>query len=137
MRRYTGRPAAAAAVTGSASDPEAGKPLDHHPLAGLGVREVDEILHLRLTAGVLDEHLLEQALIREELLQLALDDLVEHLGRLLLVRHLATVDLALLLQHGRRHLVARDVGRGGGKRARGLPWPRAQTASWRRRGPSF
>src|SRR2546427_558091 len=111
MRRYTGRPAAAAAVTGSASDPEAGKPLDHHPLAGLGVREVDEILHLRLTAGVLDEHLLEQTLIREELLQLAPDDLVEHLGRLLLVRHLATVDLALLLQHGRRHLVARDVGR--------------------------
>src|SRR5947209_19443726 len=99
MRRYTGRPAAAAAVTGSASDPEAGKPLDHHPLAGLGVREVDEILHLRLTAGVLDEHLLEQAVIREELLQIALDDSVENLGRLPLVRQYATVELARILQY--------------------------------------
>src|SRR5438445_8382479 len=114
MRRYTGRPAAVAAVTGSASDPEAGEPLDHHPLARLGVREIDEILDRRLAAGVLDERLLEQALIGEELLELALDDLVEHLRRLLLVRHLAPVDLALLLEHGGRYVLARHVGRVGG-----------------------
>src|SRR6267143_1907728 len=75
-----GRPAAAAAATGSASDPETGEPLDHHPLTRLGVREVDEILDRRLAAGVLDERLLEQALIGEELLELALDDLGHEVG---------------------------------------------------------
>src|SRR6267143_2321172 len=109
-----GRPAAAAAATRSASDPEAGEPLDHHPLARLGVREVDEILDLRLARAVLDEYLLEQALVGEELLELALDDLVEHLGRLLLVRHLAPVDLPLLLQHGGGHVLPRHVDRTGG-----------------------
>src|SRR5262249_58909695 len=99
----------AAAVTGSASDPEAGESLDDHPLARLGVRQVDEVLDLRLAARVLDEHLLEQTLLGEELLELALDDLVEHLRGFLLIGHLAAVDLALLLEHGGRHILAGNV----------------------------
>src|SRR5262249_24866136 len=115
MRRYTGRPAAAAAVTGSAADPEASEPLDDDPFARFGIRQVDEILDPRLAAGVLDEGLFEQALVGEELLELALDDLVEYLRRLLLVRHLAAIDLALLFEHAVRHVLARDVrGIGGG-----------------------
>src|SRR5215470_13128399 len=109
MRRYRGRPAASAAATDSASDPEAGKSLDDDPLARLGVGQVDEVLDLRLAARVFNKRLLEQALLGEILLELALDDLVEHLGGLLLVRHLAAVDLALLLEHGRRHLFACHV----------------------------
>src|SRR5262249_37443575 len=99
MRRYTGRPAAAAAVTGSASDPESSEPLDDDPFARLGIRQVDEILDPRLAARVLDEGLFEQALLGEKLLQLALHDLVEDLRRLLLIRHLPAIDLALLLEH--------------------------------------
>src|SRR5215468_1548785 len=110
MRRYRGRPAASAAVTGSASDPETGEPLDDHPFARLGVGQVDEVLDLRLAARVLDEGLLEQALLGEELLELALDDLVEHLGRLLLVGELAAIDLALLLDDLDGDVLARNVG---------------------------
>src|SRR5262249_10620243 len=109
MRRYRGRPAASAAVTGSASDPETGEPLDDHPLARLGVGQVDEVLDLRFAARVLDERLLEQALLGEELLELALDDLVEHLRGLLLIGHLSAVDLALLLEHDGRHILAGHV----------------------------
>src|SRR5215470_20222847 len=109
MRRYRGRPAASAAVTGSASDPETGEPLDDHPLTRLGVGQVDEVLDLRLAAGVLDERLLEQTLLGEELLELALDDLVEDLRGLLLVGHLPAVDLALLVEHDGRHVLARHV----------------------------
>src|SRR5262244_771036 len=83
---------------------EAGETLDDDPLAGLGVDPVDELADLRLAGGVLDERLLEQALIGEELLELSLDDLVEHLRRLLLVGELAAIDLALFLDH-----IARDV----------------------------
>src|SRR5262245_48233402 len=109
IRRYRGRPAASAAATGSASDPEAGESLDDHPLARLGVGQVDEVLDLRLPARVLDERLFEQALLGEELLELALDNLVEHLGGLLLVGHLAAVDLPLLLEYRVRHVLARHV----------------------------
>src|SRR6185295_5879864 len=88
MRRYTGRPSGAPAVTALASDPEAGEALDDDPLTRLRVGEVDEVLDLGLARGVLDERLLQQALVGEELLELALDDLVQHLRRLLLVGHL-------------------------------------------------
>src|SRR5215510_9056194 len=112
MRRYAGRPEPAAAVMlPPLAHLEAGEALDDDPLAGLGVHAVDQLSNLRLARGVLDEGLLEQALIGEELLELALDDLVEHLRRLLLVRQLPPVDLALLLDHLARDVFPRDVGR--------------------------
>src|SRR5262249_52505157 len=78
------------------------------------IRQVDEILDPRLAARVLDEGLLEQALLGEKLLQLALHDLVEDLRRLLLIRHLPAIDLALLLEHVAGHVLASDVGGIGG-----------------------
>src|SRR6266853_5657689 len=77
---------------------EAGEALDHDALAHLGRRLVDHVLEAGLAGGVADERLLQQAGLGVELLELALDDLVDHLGRLLLVGHLLTVDLPLLLQ---------------------------------------
>src|SRR6266550_8067303 len=90
---------------------ETGEALDDDPFAGLGVHAVDELADLGLAGGVLDERLLEQALLGEELVQLALDDLVDDLGRLLLIGELAAIDLALLLDDLVRDLFARDVGR--------------------------
>src|SRR5262249_53945088 len=91
--------------------PEAGGAPDDHPPPRLGVHAVDELADLGLAGRVLDERLLEQALLGEELLQLALDDLVEHLGRLLLIGELAAIDLALLLDDRGRDVLAGDVGR--------------------------
>ncbi len=54
-----------------------------------------------------------------ELLELALHDLVDDLGRLLLVRHLLAVDLAFLVQHLARHRLPRHVGRIGGRHLHG------------------
>src|SRR5207253_9053064 len=90
---------------------EAGEALDHDPFAGLGVHAVDELADLGLTGGVFDEGLFEQTLIGEELLQLALDDFIDHLGGLLLVGQLAAIDLALLLDHVARDVLPRDIRR--------------------------
>src|SRR5207237_1263261 len=90
---------------------EAGEALDHDPFAGLGVHAVDELAYLGLTGGVFDEGLFEQTLIGEELLQLALDDFIDHLGGLLLVGQLAAIDLALLLDHVARDVLPRDIRR--------------------------
>ncbi|OLE39361.1 MAG: hypothetical protein AUG00_02395 [Candidatus Rokubacteria bacterium 13_1_20CM_2_70_7] len=84
-------------------------------LAGLGVDAGDEVLHPGLARRVLDERLLQQALLRVELLQLALDDLVEHGGRLLLVGHLAPVDLTLLVDDRRWHVLPRHPAGVGGR----------------------
>src|SRR5215510_3967009 len=112
MRRYAGRPEPAAAdMLPPLAHLEAGEALDDDPFAGLGVDPVDELADLRLAGGVLDERLLEQALIGEELLEFTLDDLVEHLRRLLLVGQLTPVDLALLLDHLARDVFPCDVGR--------------------------
>src|SRR5437867_6352663 len=90
---------------------ETSEALDDDPLAGLGVHPVDQLADLRLAGGVLDERLLEQALLGEELVELALDDLGDHRGRLLLVGELAAIDLTLLLDDLGRDVLARDVGR--------------------------
>src|SRR5215467_1680328 len=90
---------------------EAGEALDDDPFAGLGVDPVDQLSNLRLARGVLDERLLQQALLGEKLLQLALDDLVDHLGRLLLVGELAAIDLSLLLDDLAGNVLAGHVGR--------------------------
>src|SRR5882724_5866509 len=94
---------------------EPGEPLDDDPFAGLGVHAVHEVADLGLAGGVLDERLLEQALLGEELLQFALDDLVDDLRRLLLVGHLAAVDFPFLLDDLARNVFTRHVGgiRGG------------------------
>src|SRR5438128_2965183 len=112
MRLYAGRPPAPSAATRSArlADLEAREALDHDALAGLGGGCGDEILDLGLPRRVLDERLLEQARLGKELLELAFDDLVEDLLRLLLVGHLLAVDLALLLEHVAGDVLARDVG---------------------------
>src|SRR2546430_11643623 len=81
-------------------------------LPRLGVHAVDEIPDPRLARRVPDEGLLEQALLAEELLELALDDLVDDLRRLLLIGELGPVDLTLPLDDRRGHVLARDVGGG-------------------------
>src|SRR5262249_61378603 len=85
------------------------EPLDHDPFTGLGVHAVHKITDLGLAGSVLDEGLFEQTLLGVELLELALDDLVDDLGRLLLVGQLAAVDLPLLLDDLARNVLARHV----------------------------
>src|SRR5437762_2489915 len=100
MRRYTGgaEPSLAATRLACLTDLESREALDHHPLARLRRRRRHELLHLRLARRVLDEGLLEQTRLREKLLELPLDDLVDDLGGLLLIGHLLAIDLALLLE---------------------------------------
>src|SRR6185295_19562390 len=94
---------------GSASltDLEPHEAPDGDLLAGLGAHLGDEVGDPKLAVRVPDVSLVDQALVLVELGELALDDLLEHLGRLLLVGHLLPVDLALALDDIRRHLVPR------------------------------
>src|SRR5204862_6924634 len=91
------------------ADLEPREALDGHALARLGVHAVDDVSDSRLARRVLDEGLLEQALLAEELLELALDDLVDDLRRLLLVGELGPVDFALALDVGRGPVLAHAV----------------------------
>src|SRR5205807_8023826 len=91
------------------ADQEPREAFDDDALSRLGVHAVDEIPDPRLARRVLDEGLLEQALFAEELLELALDDLVDDLRRLLLVGELGPVDLALALDDRGGNILARNV----------------------------
>src|SRR5690242_19974864 len=102
MRRYAAAGPGAAMGGLALAHLEAGEPLHHDALAHLGGRLVHHVLHPGLARRVADERLLHQAGLGVELLELAVDDLVEDLGRLLLVGHLLPVDLALLLDHRAR-----------------------------------
>src|SRR5439155_12090607 len=92
------------------ADLEPREAFDDDALPRLGVHAVDEIPDPRLARRVPDEGLLEQALLAEEFLELALDNLVDDLWGLLLVRELGPVDLALPLDDRRGNVLARDVG---------------------------
>src|SRR5262244_4112231 len=126
-QRLTGQLEQDAAIGGGPSlghrlvraDLKAREALHDHPLAHLGGGAVDHVLDARLARGVLDERLIEEAHLRVELLQLALYDLLQDGGRLLLVGHLLDVDLALLVEHGGRYLLPRDVEGIGGSHLHG------------------
>src|SRR5262249_44137171 len=113
MRRYAGAGMDGGSRRSGLADLEADEALHEHALAKLGGGLVHEVLEGGLAGRVTDERLLEQAHLGVELLELALDDLVEDLGGLLLVGHLLPVDLALLLDDAARHVLAGDVERVG------------------------
>src|SRR5262245_16884813 len=119
MRRYAGAAPGAGmdrrSLESGLADLEAGEALHDHPLLKPGRGLVHEVLHLGLARCVLDERLLQQTGLGVVLLELALDDLVDDLRRLLLVRHLLQVDLPLLLDHAPRYLLARDIQRVAGR----------------------
>src|SRR5438046_2127681 len=81
-------------------------------LAGLGAHLRDQVLDPGLPGRIPDVRLLEEAGLLVELAELALDDLLEHRGRLLLVGHLSAIDLLLALDHVRGHVLPRHVARG-------------------------
>ena len=68
-----------------------------------------------VTLPIADRRLIEQHELRVEAAELALDDLVEHVGRLAGVLHLGAVDRLFLLDRVGRHvLAAHPLGIGGG-----------------------
>src|SRR5712691_833429 len=67
------------------------------------------VLHGALAVRVLEERLIEEALLRVELLQLARDDLVQHRLGLALLEQLRAVDVLLPLDHVVRHVLAAHV----------------------------
>src|SRR5690606_10893753 len=82
----------------------ADEPAHHDVLAGLGGHFLHQLTDRLLAFRVLDEHLLHERVVLEELLHLAVDDLVPHRLGLPLVLHLLTIDGALTLDHVRRHI---------------------------------
>src|SRR5215467_6435375 len=86
----------------SLTDLEPHEAPDRDLLAGLGAHLGDEVADAELAARVADVGLVHEARVLEELRELALDDLLEDLGRLLLVDHLLSVDLSLPLEDLRR-----------------------------------
>src|SRR5262249_56548245 len=98
----------------SLTDLEPHEAPDGDLLAGLGAHLSDEVADAELSARVTDIRLVHEAGVLVELGELALDDLLQDRGWLLLVGHLLAVDLALPLDDVRRHLITRDpLGVGG------------------------
>src|SRR5437762_7415303 len=101
------------ACFGALSNSEANEPRHVDVLAGLGARLRDHLRHGH--GAVANRRLLEQHELRVEAPELALDDLVEHVGGLAGALHLGAVDRLLLVDRLARHVLAAHpfrVGRG-------------------------
>src|SRR6476646_7102117 len=104
-----GAPQLTLALLGLLAELEPGEPLDLHLLAGLHANLVEVLLD-RL-AVVLHERLVEQHVVLEERLDLALHDLGHDVVGLAGLAGLRLGDLLLGLQHGGGHVVAADPAR--------------------------
>ena len=96
---------------------EPDKARDRDVLAGLGGRGRDHLLDGDV--GIADRRLIEQAHLRVVALELALDDLVDHVGGLARTGELGAIDLALLLEHLGGNVLALDVDRARGRDVHG------------------